>query len=438
VIAPGDANYDESRAVFYGAFDRHPAVIIKPADASEVARVVGSAAETGMPLAVRSGGHSPAGYGVVDDGIVLDLSALRSIEIDAENRTAWAGSGMTAAEYTTAVGVYGLATGFGDTGSVGIGGLTLGGGVEYLVRKFGLTIDSLLAADVVTADGRLLRVDGENEPDLFWAIRGGGGNFGVATRFHYSLHEVDRILGGLLILPATQEVITGVVALATAAPNDLSTIANLMVAPPEPFIPEEHHNRPVVMLLMAYSGEAGERAVASFRTLAPPIADMVGPMRYPEMFQFTEGGPPIKEEVATSFFLDHVSDSAAAGIVEHLEVSTAPIAVAQLRVLGGAAADVAPGATAFAHRHRPIMSAVGVVYDDPDEAGEHSAWVTSLAQCLRSGEPGVYVGFLGDEGPTRVREAYPGPTWDRLATIKARYDPDNLFRLNQNVPPARG
>jgi hypothetical protein len=189
-----------------------------------------------------------------------------------------------------------------------------------------------------------------------------------------------------------------------------------MLAPPEPFIPEEHHNRPVVMLLMAYSGEAGERVVAPFRTLAPPIADLVGPMRYPEMFQFTEGGPPIKEEVATSFFLDHVSDSAAAGIVEHLEVSTAPIAVAQLRVLGGAAADVAPGATAFAHRHRPIMSAVGVVYDDPDEAGEHSAWVTSLAQRLRSGEPAcMSVSSVTRDQPAFGRRipARPGIAWRR-------------------------
>ncbi len=192
------------------------------------------------------------------------------------------------------------------------------------------------------------------------------------------------------------------------------------------------------MLLMAHTGEAGERAVAPFRSLAPPISDMVGPMRYSEMFQFTEGGPPIKEEVATSLFLDEVSDSAAAGIVEHLEVSNAPIAVSQLRVLGGAAADVDPGATAFAHRHRPIVSAVGVVYDDPDEAGEHSAWVTSLAGRLRSGEPGVYVGFLGDEGDARVRRripARPGTDWRRS---RRAIDPDNLFRLNQNIPPARG
>ncbi len=441
VIAPGDANYDESRAVFYGAFDRHPAVIIRPADAEEVVRVVNLAAETGMPLAVRSGGHSPAGYGVVDDGIVLDLAALRSIDIGVESGTAWAGTGITASEYTTAAGVHGLATGFGDTGSVGIGGLTLGGGIGYLVRRFGLTIDNLLAADLVTADGRLRRVDSESEPELFWAIRGGGGNFGVATRFQFALHEVDRIFGGLLILPATSEVITGAMTLAAEAPNELSTIANLMMAPPEPFVPLEHHNRPVVMLLVTYAGsdvQAGERAIAPFRALAPPITDMVAPMRYADMFQFTEGGPPIKEETAASFFLDDVSESAAAAIVEHLEASSAPIAVAQLRVLGGAAADIDPGATAFAHRHRPIVSAVGVVYDDPGEAAEHSAWVKSLAGSLRSGEPGVYVGFLGDEGDARVREAYPGATWDRLAAIKARYDPDNLFRLNQNIPPASG
>jgi FAD/FMN-containing dehydrogenase len=437
VIAPADAGYEEARAVFYGSFDRRPAVIVRPTDAAEVARVVTLARETGLELAVRSGGHSLAGHGVSEGGIVLDLSDMRTLEIDAERRTAWAQTGLTAGEYTAAAGAFGLATGFGDTGSVGIGGLTLGGGVGYLVRKHGLTIDDLLAAEIVTADGQLLRVDAETHPDLFWALRGGGGNFGVATRFQFRLHEVDTVVGGMLLLPATPEIIAAFAAEADAAPEELSAIANVMVAPPLPFVPAEHHGRLIIMALLVYAGEveAGQRAVAPFRALADPVADMVRPMRYPEIYKLTEGGPRPAQEAAHSMFVDAVDRRAAEAIVEHLQASTAPLAVAQLRALGEAMARVPADATAFAHRGRRFMAAVGAVYERAEEAAVHEAWVTGFAAALRRGEPGVYVNFLGDEGEARVREAYPGSTWDRLAAIKARYDPTNLFRLNQNIRP---
>src|SRR5215208_2967374 len=243
IIAPEDAEYDKARTVFYGGVDRRPAVIIRVADANDVARVVNLARENGLPLAVRSGGHSSVGHSVCDDGIVLDLSNMKDLQIDAESRTAWAETGLTAGELTTAAAAHGLAVGFGDTGSVGIGGITLGGGVGYLVRKYGLTIDSLLAAEVVTADGQLLQVDDQTHPDLFWAIRGGGGNFGVATRFQFRLHEVPSVVGGMLIMPAAPEVVAGLVAAATAAPEKLSAIVNVMPAPPMPFIPAEHQGR---------------------------------------------------------------------------------------------------------------------------------------------------------------------------------------------------
>src|SRR6266508_4527832 len=207
VIAPGDPDYDRARTTFYGGIDRHPAVIIRVKDADEVAGVISLARETGLPLAVRSGGHSVVGHCVTEGGIVLDLSDMRDLQIDVEGRTAWAEAGLTAGEYATAANAHGLATGFGDTGSVGIGGLTLGGGVGYLVRKYGLTIDDLLAAEIVTADGQLLRVDAESHPDLFWAIRGGGGNFGVVTRFRFRLHPVSAVVGGMLMLAATADVV---------------------------------------------------------------------------------------------------------------------------------------------------------------------------------------------------------------------------------------
>ena len=243
VIAPDDAGYDRARTVFLGDIDRRPAVIIRPADATDVSRVISLATETGLELAVRSGGHSAAGHSVTDGGIMLDLSDMRRLDIDPQQRTAWAQTGLTAGQYTTATGAHGLATGFGDTGSVGIGGITLGGGIGYLVRKHGLTIDNLLAAELVTADGQLLRVDNQAHPELFWAIRGGGGNFGVATRFQFRLHQVQTILGGILILPATPEVIAGFIAEAEAAPEDLSTIANIMPAPADA-VPARRAARP--------------------------------------------------------------------------------------------------------------------------------------------------------------------------------------------------
>src|SRR3954447_25120631 len=266
VLTPQDPRYDEVRTVVSSHIDRRPAFIARVAGPEDIARVIAHARETGAEIAVRGGGHSPAGYGVCDDGIVIDLSALRAFELDAARRTAWAGAGLTAGAFTVAAGQSGLATGFGDTGSVGIGGITLAGGIGFLVRKHGLTVDHLLAADIVTADGRLRRVDAQTEPELFWAVRGGGGNFGVVTRLKYRLHPVDTVIGGVLVLPATPGVIAGFVALAEAAPDELSTIATVMLAPPLPFIREELHGSPVVMAKVVYAGdlEEGERVLAPF------------------------------------------------------------------------------------------------------------------------------------------------------------------------------
>src|SRR5438876_56163 len=330
VIRPDDAEYDNARTSFYGGVDRRPAAIVRVADANDVSRVISLVRESGTEFVVRSGGHGVAGYALPNDGIVLDLRDMRALDIDAERRIAWAETGLTAAEYTTAADAHRLATGFGDTGSVGLGGLTLGGGVGYLVRKHGLTIDDLVAADIVTADGQLRRVDAESDPDLFWAIRGGGGNFGVATRFQYRLHPVGTIVGGMMMLPASPDVIHSFIALATDA----------------------------------------------------------------------------------------------------------PMRVAQLRVLGGAMARVPVEATAFAHRKSRIMVNVAALYERPDQAPVYEPWVTGFAAALKQGDSGAYVNFLVDEGEARIRDAYPGKTWDRLRSIKTRYDPTNLFRLNQNIPPA--
>jgi hypothetical protein len=436
VLVPGDERYETARALFVGGIDRHPAVIVRVRDDGDVARTIRFARETGLPLAVRSGGHAAAGFGSNDDGVVIDVRDLKSIDIDVEGRAAWAGAGVTAAEYTAAAGEHGLATGFGDTGSVGISGITLGGGVGYLSRRDGLTIDSLLAVDLVTADGSELRVDADHHPDLFWAVRGGGGNFGVVTRLRYRLHDVRAFTGGMLLLPATPETIAGFIAAAEAAPDGLGTIANVMPCPPMPFVPADQHGSLVIMALIGWAGPAdeGERVLAPFRALATPIADMIKEQPYLGMY------PPEDPDyhpmaVARTMFVDRVDLDVARLIVERLEASDAAMRVAQLRVLGGAISRVPADATAYAHRSSRIMVNVAS-FHGPDDQAVREAWVTSFVDALRQDDRGAYVNFLAEEGEERIREAYPGSTWDRLSRIKAAWDPDNLFRGNQNIPPS--
>ena len=435
VITPDDAAYDSARTVFAGGFDRRPAVIVRPVAADGVAGIVRAARESGLPLSVRSGGHG-GGLSVCDDGIVIDLAAIDDLDIDVDAGTAWAGAGLTAAEYTAAAGKYGLATGFGDTGSVGLGGITLGGGVGFLSRKYGLTIDDLLAAEVVTADGEVLQVDADHHPDLFWAIRGGGGNFGVVTRFRFRVHELPEVYGGMLMLPASSELITAFLQLAADAPEELSTILNVMTAPPMPFLPPELHGSLVAMALVCYAGPAedGERVLAPFRALAAPLADMAAAIPYSGMYM-PEDPDYHPTAVGRTLFLDSVDHDTASMILDRLAASDAPLRVAQLRVLGGAIDRVPADATAYAHRGARLMATVAAFYEGPDRRAARLAEVEQFAAALAQGDDAVYVNFLNDDGPARVRAAYPGATWDRLVEVKRRYDPENLFRLNHNIAP---
>jgi FAD/FMN-containing dehydrogenase len=436
VITPTDPDYDEARRLFYGGMDRRPDAIVRITDPADVIRVVTLTRDAGVPLAVRSGGHSVAGHSVTDGGVVLDLAGLRAYEIDPAAGTAWVGPGLTAGAFTVAAAEHGLALGFGDTGSVGIGGLTLGGGVGYLSRRYGLTIDDLLSADIVTADGHLVRADVDSHPDLFWAIRGGGGNFGVATRFQFRLHQLSTVVGGLLVLPATAEVIAGFIAAAAEAPEELTTIANVMPAPPMPFLPTDYHGQLVTLAMLVYAGEGAdaERALAPFRALATPIADLVQPMPYPNVY------PPEDESyhpVAASrnLYLDSLDAGTATMILDQLRAASASFAVAQLRVLGGAVAQVPDTATAYAHRRRRIMVNVAALCESTDDLPGLDQWVADFAAALQNGTEGAYVNFLGHDGAARIREAYPSPVWERLVDVKRRYDPDNLFRANQNITP---
>jgi FAD/FMN-containing dehydrogenase len=438
VIRPGDAEYDSARSVYPGEIDRRPAVILRPGNAEQVARVVALARQTGVELAVRGGGHGPAGYGVNDGGLVLDMRDMRALKIDVEARTAWAEAGITAGEYTEAAAKHGLATGFGDGVLTGVAGITLGGGIGYLTRKYGMTIDNLLAAEIVTADGELLAVDEDHHPDLFWAIRGGGGNFGVVTRFKFRLHEVDGVYGGMLVLPVTPEILEAFVAEAEAAPEELSTIVNVWTAPRFPFIPEEYHRKPVIIAMLCYAGpaEAGEEVVNRFREIAPPLADMVRAIPYSGMFLPAD---PAERPVSVSrnLFIDRVDRATAETIVERVRTSSARLAAAQLRVLGGAMARVPDDATAFPHRQSKIMAHLSAVYLDLEETGTHDAWVEEFTAAVRQSDPGGYGNFLGDLDERQIRqEVYPGETWERLARIKVQYDPANLFRSNLNILPA--
>ena len=434
VIAPGDHEYDAARTVFFGGIDKHPALIVRVQDKDDIKKAIQLAQNKNLEIAVRSGGHSYAGYSTTEGGIVIDLRNLRGLDIDTKEKTAWAQTGLTAGEYTQNSDKLGFVTGFGDTSSVGIGGITLCGGIGFLVRKYGLTIDNLLSAEITTADGRFLKVDRENHPDLFWAIKGGGGNFGVVSRLKFRLHNIDKVTGGILILPATPEVIEGFAKEAEIAQNELSAIMNIMPAPPMPFVPEIYHGKLIIMALMLYVGDLkkADKVFATFRKLSKPIADQIRPMRYPEMF-FPDDKSYHPLAVSETMFMKNIDVKISDLIIERLNSSDASMRVVQLRVLGGAYSEIPDDATAFAHRKSKILANIASFYEGPADREKRLSWVKDLSLKLFQGDAGKYCAFMGAEKELEVRKAYPGDTWNRLQEVKKRYDPENIFHLNQNV-----
>lgn len=438
IVSPTDRDYDDIRTIAMGNFDRRPGLIARPRTAADVAAAIAFARDNGLELAVRSGGHSGAGHGSTEGGLVIDLRDMKALEIDEKARTAWAETGLTAGEVSTAVTERGLVVGFGDAGSVGIGGITLGGGVGYFVRKLGLTIDSVLAAEVVTADGRDLTADKDANADLFWAVRGGGGNFGVVTRLKFALNPLPAFTGGMMILPATPEAIDGFLAAADAAPEELSTILNVMPAPPMPFLAAEWHGKPVLLAMLAFAGdgEAADRALRPFRELGTPLADFVKTGGFvQQMYPPEQPGFRPKAQLRT-FMIDAIPQGVGDKVLAAVGRSDAMMRAVQLRVLGGAASRVPVADTAYAHRSARLMGVAVNMYTDDAEIATRRAWAQQTAGELAGPDAAAYVNFLGDEGPDRARAAYPGSTWDRLRHVKAKYDPQNLFRLNQNIPPA--
>jgi hypothetical protein len=436
LVLPDDEAYDAAREVWNGAVDRRPAAILQARNTADVQAAIRFANEAGLPIAVRAGGHSMAGHGVVDDGLVIDLRGLDAIDIDVDGGRVEVGGGATAGAVTAALGEHGLAVPFGDTASVGVGGLTLGGGIGWLVRKHGLTIDHLESVEMVTADGRVVEASDLERSDLFWAVRGGGGNFGVVTRFRFRTVPVPGILGGPLFLPLTRDVLRGLVPIAAGAPEELTTIALVTAIPPLPFLPPELHFKPAVILAIVWAGDPaeGQHVVDGFRGLATPLFDGVRPMPYPAIYELTAAASERHPSVNRSVFLRTMDDAVVDALLGAFSQPIARMAMAQIRVLGGAMSRVAADATAFANRDATVQLLVTAAFEgDP---GPTEAWQEGLLGALAPSTTGRYVNFLADEGADRIRDAYPGATWGRLATIKRAYDPDNRFRGNQNIPPA--
>jgi len=436
VVRPGTPTYDEQRAVIFDAANCRPAALVRVADATDISRVIGFAEKHGFELAVRGGGHSSSGHGTVDGGIVIDLRGLDEVSVDPATRTAWVGGGATARAVLEALAPHGLVVGFGDSGDVGVGGIITGGGLGYLSRVHGVTVDSVLSAEVVLADGRTVIASAESEPDLFWAIRGGGGNFGVVTRLQLQARALPAFTGGLLVLPGTAETITAFTAAAQAAPEALSAIATVMPAPPAPFIPDAYRGQPVIFAMMAYAGpdDMAEAAMVPFRALSP-LFDAVKPGPLLSLYEDGPMEPPGLPETRT-FFVDRIGKNDAQTILGFLTESDSVLRLVQIRVLGGAVNRVALADTAYAHRDAPILLYIANFYSDNADRPKRREWANDLMSALQQGREGAYVNFLGEEGAARTRSAYPGATWDRLRRIKRQYDPHNLFRRNQNIPPA--
>ena len=444
VLRPGAAGYDEARSAYNLLHDVRPGLIVQPTEAADVVFALELARREGLEVAVKSGGHSLAGHGTTDGGLLVDLAGLDGIDIDVTARTAEVGGGVTAGALTAATYPHGLVVPFGDSPDVGVGGITLGGGIGWLSRKHGLTLDSLLGVEVVLADGRVVNADEREHPDLFWALRGGGGNFGVVTRFRYRLSPLGPVVGGMLVLPASAEVLRGILDLAAAAPDELGTISLVTRLPPMGFVPAEAHGRPGVVMTLAWCGDPdeGESYVDRFRELAPPLVDQVRLRPYPEMYALMPDVPSSVTNITSSFLADDLDDKAidiVLDAVEHPDDPSEPVLSAvELRVLGGAVARVPAAATAYAHRQRNLLCSVVAAGFEPPRAAHHRAWVSSVADQLSPLARGAYLNFLDAADADRLDEVYPPATRDRLVAVKNAYDPDNFFRRNLNVRPAAG
>ena len=441
VITAEDPSYDEHRAVHNGMFDRRPVVIVRAEQVADVVGAVNVARDAGLEIAVRGGGHSAPGFGTTDGGVIIDLSLMRHVHVDPKTRVARAGGGATWGDFNYATHAYGLATTGGIVSTTGVGGLTLGGGIGYLTRGHGLSIDNLLGADVVTADGRIVRASAEDNPDLFWALRGGGGNFGVVTSFDFRLHPLTDVYVGLFFYePETAgDLLRFYRDFIKDAPREYGGYPAFHRAPPVPFLPEDRHGDPMCAAVVHWAGplEEGEKAMAPFRDLAPRVGEMTSPMPYPVLNStFDPFFPKGIRSYWKGSFVKELTDDA---IKQH-EVFGPAIpevsAAVHLYPINGAAHDVGPADTAFGYRDATYANVYVVAWQDPGLDAERIKWVRDYYDATSPfSEAGGYVNFMSDDDAGRVSVNY-GPNFAKLRDIKRTYDPQNVFHLNQNIAPA--
>ena len=432
LVRPVDPDYDRTRAVFNGMIDRRPLAIAVCAGPSDVARGITFAREHDLVLSVRGGGHSVAGNAVCEGGIMLDLSAMKATRVDPQNRTARTEPGVTLGELDHETQAWGLATPLGVVSVTGVAGLTLGGGLGWLNGAYGLACDNLLSADVVTADGRLLTASAEANEDLYWGIRGGGGNFGVVTSLQYRLHPVSTVLAGGLTYPLADapDVLRFYDGFVNAAPDELSTTASLAIA---------DSGQPVVTITVCYCGsvDGGEQVLRPLRTFGRPIDDTIQPMPYKTLQAAGDPGFPFgKLHYWRSGFLRDLTDEAIQTMIRFVERMPSPATGVGLQHMHGVASRIHPSATAFAHRAVQWDFLVLSQWPDPADTTPNIEWTQAFFAAMQPHlENAVYVNNLGDEGDNRVRAAY-GANYERLAALKSKYDPTNVFRMNHNVQPA--
>ena len=445
MITPDRNGYDDARAVWNGTVDRRPRLIVRCNGTADVAAAVRFARDRDLEIAVRGGGHNVAGT-AVGDGIVIDLSAMRAVTVDPVERTARVQGGALWSDVDHETQIHGLATTGGIVSHTGVGGLTLGGGIGFLMRKYGLVVDNLLAAEVVTAEGDIVRASADEHPDLFWALRGGGGNFGVVTSFRFALHPVGpTVMAGLVFWAAddTADVLRFYRDFAADAPDELGSVVRLGTVPPLPGIPENLHWRPAIAVACCYGGavENGERAVRALRRFGTPLVDLLAPSPYVDFQSGIDDTVPHGWHYYwKSTNLAGLSDDAIAVIADHAYTAGSPRSCAVMFHFGGAVARVPRDATAYAGRevaHNIVIEGVWL----PDESAEHAvaetAWARRFLQALEPHRAGVYVNFLdSDDDSSRVREAYGDDTYRRLAEVKAKYDPENVFHNNKNIQPS--
>jgi len=442
LLHPGEEGYDEARRVWNGAIDRRPALIARCAGADDVSEAIRFARECDLPVSVRGGGHAVAGHAVCDDGVMIDLSLMKAVRVDPQARTARAAGGVLWRELDLATQAFGLATTGGIISHTGIGGLTLGGGLGHLMRKHGLTVDNLVAVDLVKAEGERVRVDERSDPELLWGLRGGGGNFGIATSLEYRLHPVGPlVLGGPVFwsLDDAPRVLRVLGELAAEAPDELGITLALMPAPPSPFLAPEQRGRPVLGLVLVWAGDldAGERALAPLRRMGRPLADVVRPLPYVAIQSLMDGGaPPGRHYFWRSHRLAGLPDDVVDVLLERVSSVTSPFAQINGWAMGGAVSRADPGATAVGEREVgfDLSFAVGWPGSDP-EPERHRAWSREAWEALRRRSTGVYVNFISDEGAAGVRAAY-GERLERLTALKDRLDPANVLRQNANITPS--